>query len=71
MYKVIRANIRVIGGLINMVEEIRTYYDEDLEEYVAETYINERYIRRVYDNCGLEEMLIQKINEIIREKNSK
>ena len=54
-----------------MIEEIRTYYDEDLEEYVAETYINERYIREVYDDCGLEEMLIQKINEIIREKNSK
>ena len=71
MYKIIRANIRFIGGLTNMIEEIRTYYDEDLEEYVAETYINERYIREVYDDCGLEEMLIQKINEIIREKNSK
>ena len=53
-----------------MIEEIETYYDEDLEEYVAETYINDRYIRGVY-GCELEEMLIQKINEIIREKNSK
>lgn len=52
-----------------MIEEIRTYYDEDLEEYIAETYINGKYFRGVY-GCEFEEMLIQKINEIIREKNS-
>jgi hypothetical protein len=71
MYKIIRANIRFIGGLISMIEEIETYYDEDLEEYIATTYINGRYVKQIYGS-PFEQMLIDKINEIIKKlKNSK
>lgn len=53
-----------------MIEEIETYYDEDLEEYIATTYINGRYVKQIYGS-PFEQMLIDKINEIIKEKNSR
>lgn len=47
------------------IEEIETYYDEDLEEYVAKTYISGRYVKQAYGS-PFEQMLIDKINEIIK-----
>ena len=47
------------------IEEIETYYDEDLEENIAKTFIDGRYVKQAYGS-PFEQMLIDKINEIIK-----
>ena len=49
----------------NYIEEIETCYDEDLEENIATTFINGRYVKQAYGS-PFEQMLIDKINEIIK-----
>lgn len=50
------------------IEKLEQYYDEDLDEYVVETYINGINCKEIYKS-KYDEMMIKKINELINEIN--
>lgn len=50
------------------IEELKQYYDEDLDEYVVETYINGINYKEIYKS-RYDEMMIKKISELIDEVN--
>ena len=46
------------------IEKLEIYYDDDLEEYIVETYINGVNYKEIFKS-KYNEMMINKINEII------
>ena len=46
------------------IKVINKRYDDELEEYVAETYVNDTYYKEVF-NSRYDEMIINKINQLI------
>lgn len=46
------------------IEELEKYYDDDLEEYIVETYINGVNYKEIFKS-KYDEMMINKTNEII------
>ena len=50
------------------IEDIKKYYDEEIESYVAETYIDGNWYKELY-NSRYDEMIINKINELIDKVN--